>query len=178
MATEKQIAANRANALRSSGPKTPAGRARSGRNAFRHGLSLPMEMDADVSAKIVALVAAFAATIQITTGSLPSRRSRRRNWSYCGSARYALTCWPVPTWRKATQRSCNACWHWIATSAWPTPGGEERSASYSGSVVARFSRIRNLASRDQTLQRLSRYRGSLTNLTTRIGCDLMRHRDR
>jgi hypothetical protein len=60
MATEKQIAANRANALRSTGPKTPTGRARSGRNAFRHGLSLPMEMDADVAAKIEALVAALA----------------------------------------------------------------------------------------------------------------------
>ena len=60
MATAKQIAANRANALRSTGPKTAAGRARSGRNAFRHGLSLPMEMDLDVSAKIRALVAALA----------------------------------------------------------------------------------------------------------------------
>ena len=60
MATEKQIAANRTNALRSTGPKTAAGRARSGRNAFRHGLSLTMEMDADVSVKIDALVAAFA----------------------------------------------------------------------------------------------------------------------
>jgi hypothetical protein len=42
MATEKQIAANRANAKRSTGPKTAAGRARSSRNAYRHGLSLPL----------------------------------------------------------------------------------------------------------------------------------------
>lgn len=39
MATEKQIAANRANALRSTGPKTAAGRKRSSQNAFKHGLS-------------------------------------------------------------------------------------------------------------------------------------------
>ena len=39
MATEKQIAANRANAKRSTGPKTAAGRAKSSRNAYRHGLS-------------------------------------------------------------------------------------------------------------------------------------------
>ena len=45
MATEKQIAANRANAKRSTGPKTAAGRAKSSRNAYRHGLScdLPLE---------------------------------------------------------------------------------------------------------------------------------------
>jgi hypothetical protein len=60
MASEKQLAANRANAKKSTGPKTAAGRSKSGRNASRHGLSLPMEMDADVSAKIEALVEALA----------------------------------------------------------------------------------------------------------------------
>jgi hypothetical protein len=44
MATEKQIAANRANAKRSTGPKTAAGRARSSRNAYRHGLSLELPL--------------------------------------------------------------------------------------------------------------------------------------
>ena len=39
LATEKQIAANRANARRSTGPKTAAGKRRSSRNAYRHGLS-------------------------------------------------------------------------------------------------------------------------------------------
>lgn len=45
MATEKQISANRANAKRSTGPKTAAGRAKSSRNAYRHGLSgdVPLE---------------------------------------------------------------------------------------------------------------------------------------
>jgi hypothetical protein len=45
MATAKQIAANRANARLSTGPKTDSGRFNSSRNAFRHGLSgsLPME---------------------------------------------------------------------------------------------------------------------------------------
>jgi len=60
MATDKQIAANRANALRSTGPKTAAGRAKSSRNALRHGLSLPTEMDADELAKFHALEAALA----------------------------------------------------------------------------------------------------------------------
>lgn len=38
MATDKQIAANRRNALKSTGPKTPRGKAVSSRNAFVHGL--------------------------------------------------------------------------------------------------------------------------------------------
>jgi hypothetical protein len=45
MVTEKQLAANRANAQKSTGPKTAAGRLKSSRNAFRHCLSLPLRLD-------------------------------------------------------------------------------------------------------------------------------------
>src|SRR5580704_6628335 len=38
MATEKQIAANRRNSLKSTGPKTSRGKAASCQNSFRHGL--------------------------------------------------------------------------------------------------------------------------------------------
>jgi hypothetical protein len=38
MASERQVAANRANAKRSTGPKTVGGRRASSRNALRHGL--------------------------------------------------------------------------------------------------------------------------------------------
>ena len=48
MATERQIAANRANALRSTGPRTPAGRSKSSRNAYRHGLSLGLAPDSSM----------------------------------------------------------------------------------------------------------------------------------
>jgi hypothetical protein len=51
MATEKQIRANRENAKKSTGPRTAAGRAKSSRNALRHGLSLPLTFDAETSAK-------------------------------------------------------------------------------------------------------------------------------
>jgi len=60
MATERQIAANRANAKRSSGPKSRAGKARASQNAYRHGLAACMTMDADR----VSAVAALAREIQ------------------------------------------------------------------------------------------------------------------
>jgi hypothetical protein len=39
MAPDRQIAANRENAKRSTGPRSEAGKARSARNALKHGLS-------------------------------------------------------------------------------------------------------------------------------------------
>jgi hypothetical protein len=45
VATEKQIRANRANAKKSTGPKTAAGRMKSSRNAVRHKLSVPLPDD-------------------------------------------------------------------------------------------------------------------------------------
>jgi len=57
MATERQIAANRANAARSTGPKTATGRLRSSRNAFRHGLSSRLDMV--TSAKLDAITRAL-----------------------------------------------------------------------------------------------------------------------
>ena len=58
MATERQIAANRANALRSTGPKTAAGKKRSSQNALRHGLSLLQSAEITQSAGELARVCA------------------------------------------------------------------------------------------------------------------------
>lgn len=46
MPSEKQIAANRANAKRSTGPKSAIGKLKSSRNALRHGLSCQLQPDA------------------------------------------------------------------------------------------------------------------------------------
>ena len=40
MASERQIAANRRNARKSTGPRLGAGKNRASRNAYRHGLTL------------------------------------------------------------------------------------------------------------------------------------------
>jgi hypothetical protein len=42
VASERQILANRRNAQKSTGPKTALGKKRSSKNAYNHGLSLPM----------------------------------------------------------------------------------------------------------------------------------------
>jgi hypothetical protein len=42
MASARQIAANRRNAQKSTGPKSESGKKRSSKNAYRHGLSVPM----------------------------------------------------------------------------------------------------------------------------------------
>jgi hypothetical protein len=60
MATAKQIAAHRANARRSTGPRTAAGRAKSSRNSFQHGLSLPPSTDPQLGAMIGLLANAIA----------------------------------------------------------------------------------------------------------------------
>jgi hypothetical protein len=59
VATEKQIAANRANAKRSTGPKTVTGKLVSSRNAYRHGLSCPLPLDPAMSEKVDAIARAL-----------------------------------------------------------------------------------------------------------------------
>jgi hypothetical protein len=55
MTTARRSKANRANARASTGPKTAGGKARSGRNAFRHGLSIPFWYDCALAAEARAL---------------------------------------------------------------------------------------------------------------------------
>ena len=60
MATPAQIDANRRNARNSTGPKTPAGKARSSRNALRHGLaSDQIVLDTESEADFQALLAGY-----------------------------------------------------------------------------------------------------------------------
>jgi hypothetical protein len=55
-----QASANRANARRSTGPKTTAGNARAGRNALRHGLHISLLSDAAWAPEVEALARRIA----------------------------------------------------------------------------------------------------------------------
>jgi hypothetical protein len=59
MSSERQIAANRANAKRSTGPKTLVGKLTSSRNAFRHGFA-GLQSDPATSVKVDAIALALA----------------------------------------------------------------------------------------------------------------------
>lgn len=87
MATEQQIAANRRNAKWSSGPKTRAGRARSSRNALRHGLSISATRDPALvgeiellahSLKNVSDATRFSQAVVAAQGEVDLRRVRQQ----------------------------------------------------------------------------------------------------
>lgn len=61
MASEKQILANRANALKSPGPRSAGGKARASRNAIRHGLSANIWKQASAVRSIEHLTQLFRA---------------------------------------------------------------------------------------------------------------------
>src|SRR5215475_3555156 len=56
MASERQIAANRRNARKSTGPCSGAGRNRASRNAYRHGLTLSITSTAEYAKQLETLV--------------------------------------------------------------------------------------------------------------------------
>src|SRR5262245_1213681 len=60
MATERQIAANRRNAKKSTGPQTEGGKKRTGRNALRHGLAARMTPSDAVSNQLEDLARSIA----------------------------------------------------------------------------------------------------------------------
>jgi len=60
MASERQIAANRRNARKSTGPRSGAGRKRASRNAYRHGLTLSITSTATYAKHLDKLVREIA----------------------------------------------------------------------------------------------------------------------
>jgi hypothetical protein len=60
MASDRRIKANRANARKSTGPRSPAGKKRASRNALRHGLTAVLQLGPSEEATVDALANLFA----------------------------------------------------------------------------------------------------------------------
>lgn len=60
MKAPRRVAANRANARHSTGPKTASGKRRSALNAVRHGLSVPVACDAELDPSVTELALTIA----------------------------------------------------------------------------------------------------------------------
>jgi hypothetical protein len=60
MASQRQLAANRRNAMKSTGPQTKGGRKRAGRNAFRHGLAARVTLSDAFSNQLEGLARSIA----------------------------------------------------------------------------------------------------------------------
>jgi hypothetical protein len=60
MASERQLAANRRNARKSTGPRSGAGKTRASRNAYRHGLTLSITSTAEYAKQLETLVRKIA----------------------------------------------------------------------------------------------------------------------
>jgi hypothetical protein len=69
MSTQKQTDANRRNAAKSTGPRTPAGKIRARANALKHGLAAKSVRDESKRQQIDALTRVFAGQ----TGSIAAR---------------------------------------------------------------------------------------------------------
>ena len=65
MTSARRLAANRRNARMSTGPRTAAGKARVARNAYRHGLSLPVSDDPAWSGEIAVLARRIAGEVPV-----------------------------------------------------------------------------------------------------------------
>ena len=92
MATDRQIAANRRNGSLGRGPKTSAGKARSSRNALKHGLSIPVNRDKTLRRQIEVLARIL---VQSQAGNVFfGKRGLRRKRS---SSSFALE----PNWRRS-----------------------------------------------------------------------------
>jgi hypothetical protein len=64
MASERQIAANRRNARKSTGPRSGAGKTRASRNAYRHGLTLSITSTVEYAKQLETLVRKIAGNTQ------------------------------------------------------------------------------------------------------------------
>jgi hypothetical protein len=73
MSTSRRIVANRANARASTGPQTSGGKARTSRNARRHGLSVPITSDPILAIEVEELARRLVGDLEDAEIAAPAR---------------------------------------------------------------------------------------------------------
>ena len=73
MSTSRRIVANRANARASTGPQTSGGKARTSRNARRHGLSVPITSDPVLAVEVEELARRLVGDLEDAEIAAPAR---------------------------------------------------------------------------------------------------------
>ena len=128
MSSERRTNANRTNARVSTGPRTAAGKARSARNAKRHGLSLPALADPAWSAEITALARKIAGEdADAERGQLACRVAAAHiDVMRVRQARHQMVAQALkdPNYRKPTNAMLRARW---LDREYGKPAEEERS---------------------------------------------------
>jgi hypothetical protein len=110
MANERQIAANRRNAKKSTGPQTDGGKKRAGRNAFRHGLAARMSLSDAVADQLEKLTRSIVGNIEsaiklacaraAAEASLDLARVRRAKVTFIEQVAHSADIDPGEAWRQ------------------------------------------------------------------------------
>jgi hypothetical protein len=178
MASERQIAANRRNATKSTGPRSSAGKSRASGNAYRHGLSVsvgisvPLAPRLEMRARKIAGNSDDALTLEtareIVQAELDLAQVRRAKVALIERARAFGTAdrprgsgGHVDDVLSATVGSGSALSEFIASAAMMLSPAPERSAQATRRVLPALSRLDRyercaLARRDRAVVQLGR----------------------
>jgi hypothetical protein len=168
MTSEAKIAANRRNALRSTGPRTAAGKTRVRRNALRHGLAAVVAGDPAVTAEVervaVAICGEHADPLEREQALIVAEAQMTLKQIHRTRAKIIEQLSPLPPTQHRTRGTPRPSGEWIAvhhaltsccgssaTSATPFRGGsgrydslrskDPRRSSDESVTVARYSLI-------------------------------------
>jgi len=143
MASERQIAANRANSRKSAGPKSRAGKARATQNAYRHGLAAPAPVDANWIEKVEILASEI---VNSTAGLVDLGRAR---WIASAELEVQRVRATITATISQTFAGGDHEGRWVAiassmNSATPVPPLEEGAHQMAGAIQRALSALRIL----------------------------------
>ena len=143
MASERQIAANRANSRKSAGPKSRAGKARASQNAYRHGCAARAPVDASWVEKVEILASEI---VNSTAGLIDLGRAR---WIASAElevqrVRATMTATIAQTFAGGDHEGRGAAFTSEKNAAMPMPPLEERAHQMAGAIRRALPRLRIL----------------------------------